>query len=97
MTKVYVMATCPDCFQVKEQLKNNPEYQLIDIGEHVLNLKEFLRLRDSNPAFDSVKANGSVGIPCFVTEDGTISFSMDDIIIYKTPEGASCSLDGKGC
>ena len=91
------MATCPDCFQVKEQLKNNPEYQLIDIGEHVLNLKEFLRLRDSNPAFDSVKANGSVGIPCFVTEDGTISFSMDDIIIGKTPEGASCSLDGKGC
>lgn len=97
MTKVYVMATCPDCFQVKEQLKNNPEYQLIDIGEHVLNLKEFLRLRDSNPAFDSVKANGSVGIPCFVTEDGTISFSMDDIIIDKTTEGASCSLDGKGC
>ncbi len=97
MTKVYVMATCPDCFQVKEQLKNNPEYQLIDIGEHVLNLKEFLRLRDSNPAFDSVKANGSVGIPCFVTEDGTISFSMDDIIIDKTLEGASCSLDGKGC
>lgn len=97
MTKVYVMATCPDCFQVKEQLKNNPEYQLIDIGEHVLNLKEFLRLRDSNPAFESVKANGSVGIPCFVTEDGTISFSMDDIIIDKTPEGASCSLDGKGC
>lgn len=91
------MATCPDCFQVKEQLKNNPEYQLIDIGEHVLNLKEFLRLRDSNPAFDSVKANGSVGIPCFVTEDGTISFSMDDIIIDITPEGASCSLDGKGC
>lgn len=91
------MATCPDCFQVKEQLKNNPEYQLIDIGEHVLNLKEFLRLRDSNPAFDSVKANGSVGIPCFVTEDGTISFSMDDIIIDKTLEGASCSLDGKGC
>lgn len=97
MTKVYVMATCPDCFQVKEQLKDNPEYQLIDIGEHVLNLKEFLRLRDSDPAFDSVKSNGSVGIPCFVMEDGTISFSMSDIIIDKTPEGASCCLDGKGC
>ena len=59
MIKVYVMATCPDCFQVKEQLQDNPKYQLIDIGEHVRNLKEFMRLRDSNSAFDSVKENGS--------------------------------------
>ena len=64
MTKVYVMSTCPDCMQVKAQLANHPDYELIDIGEHVRYLKAFLRLRDSHPAFDAIKARGAVGIPC---------------------------------
>lgn len=113
MIKVFVMSTCPDCAQVKAQLKGNSNYQLIDIGEHVLNLKQFLTLRDNNPAFDTAKANGSIGIPCFVQEDGTIKFTMEDVIIEhishvnneaphegfpESPtDGAACSLDGKGC
>lgn len=91
------MATCPDCKQVKAQLAGNPDYELIDIGEHIRNLKQFMRLRDSNPAFDDAKAHSNVGIPCFVLEDGSIKFSMDDVEIEDTPEGAACSLDGKGC
>jgi len=97
MTKVYVMSTCPDCTQVKAQLANNPYYELIDIGEHVRNLKQFLKLRDNNPAFDEAKANGWIGIPCFLLEDGTVKFSVEDIIVEESPEGAACSLDGKGC
>ncbi len=97
MIKVYVMSTCPDCRQAKEQLKDNPNYQLVDIGEHVRNLKEFIRLRDSNPAFNKAKANGNIGIPCFVKEDGSVTFEMDDVVIGDIEEGASCSLDGKGC
>lgn len=91
------MATCPDCFQVKAQLKDNPKYELVDIGEHVRNLKEFLRLRDNNPAFDKVKARGTIGIPCFVMEDGSVTFSMDDIVIEETADGAVCNIDGTGC
>ncbi len=97
MIKVYVMATCPDCFQVKEQLKDNPNYKLIDIGEHVRNLKEFLRLRDASPAFDDARRNGYIGIPCFVTEDGGVTFSNDDVVSGDIPSGASCSINGKGC
>ncbi len=97
MIKVYVMATCPDCKQVKSQLADNPNFELIEISEHVRNLKQFLNLRDNNPAFNTAKAKGWVGIPCFVLEDGTIKFSMDDVVINDTPEGAACSLDGKGC
>lgn len=59
MTKVYVMSSCPDCFEVK--------------------------------------ANGSIGIPCFVSEDGRISFDTEAFIPEELPSGASCSLDGKGC
>jgi len=97
MTKVYVMATCPDCRQAKAQLTGNPAFELIDIGEHVRNLKQFLALRDKHPAFDDAKAHGYVGIPCFVLEDGTVKFSIDEIQIEDTADGASCSLDGKGC
>lgn len=97
MTKVYVMATCPDCYQVKEKLKDQPLYEIIDIGEHVRNLKAFLRLRDTHPAFATIKAQGNIGIPCFVDEDGKVSFDRDDLNLDELPEGASCSLDGKGC
>lgn len=97
MITVYVMATCPDCVQVKEQLKDNPNYRLVDIGEHVRNLREFLRLRDSHPAFGAVKARGTVGIPCFAGEDGSVTFSMDDVVTKEIPDGAACSLDGTGC
>ncbi len=97
MIKVFVMATCPDCTQVKAQLKGNANYEIIDIGEHVRNLKQFLALRDRNSAFDEAKKNGYVGIPCFLLEDGTVRFSMENIVIEAAPEGASCSLDGKGC
>ena len=97
MTKVYVMSSCPDCFEVKARLSGNPDFEIIDIGEHVRKLKEFIRLRDTSPAFDSVKANGSIGIPCFVAEDEQISFDTERYIPKGYSSVASCSLDGKGC
>lgn len=97
LVKVFVMETCPDCTQVKAQLRDNPQFQLIDIGEHVRNLKEFIRLRDHSAAFDAAKAKGALGIPCFLLPDGTVRFSMDDVVIEETPDGAACSLDGSGC
>ena len=97
MTKVYVMSTCPDCFEVKTKLSGNPDFEIIDIGEHVRNLKAFIRLRDASPAFDTVKANGSIGIPCFVSDDGQISFDTEAFSPQGYASGASCSIDGKGC
>lgn len=98
MIKVYVMSSCPDCRDVKTQIEGNPEYVLIDIGSHVRCLKEFLRIRDFHPAFREIRAKGLVGIPCYVDEDGNVAFSMDGIETTRhAAEGASCSLDGKGC
>lgn len=91
------MASCPDCYLVKAKLAGNPDFEIIDIGEHVRNLKEFLRLRDSSPAFDSIKASGSIGIPCFVTDEGRIGFDAEEYMEETFSSGASCSLDGKGC
>ena len=97
MKKVFVMATCPDCVQVKAQLAGNPAYELIDIGEHIRNLKQFLALRDNNPAFDEAKKHGYVGIPCFLLEDGSVKFEMEGLNIEEAPQGVACRLDGKGC
>ena len=91
------MSTCPDCFEVKTRLSDNHDFEIIDIGEHVRNLKEFIRLRDSSPSFDSVRANGSIGIPCFVSEDGQVSFDTEEFVHEGYSSGASCSIDGKGC
>lgn len=101
------MSTCPDCIRIKEQAAGDSIYEIIDIGAHAKYLKEFLRLRDSNPAFEPVKEKGSIGIPCFLLEDGSVTFSAEEAGLTlqfkydgqdnEAVSGASCSIDGKGC
>ena len=93
------MDTCPDCIYVKEQVKNNSQYEIIDIGQHVRDLKTFLRLRDHHPAFEEARRTGAVGIPCFILENGTITLSPEDAGLCSRPisEGETCNIDGSGC
>lgn len=98
MTTVFVMSTCPDCKRIENQIKDNPNYNVIDIGAHVRNLKAFLQLRDNNPTLAAARQMGFVGIPCFVLEDGTMTLSsLEAGIGAKPAEGASCRIDGTGC
>ncbi len=41
-------------------------------------LKEFLKCRDTLSLFDPVKANGGVGIPFLVREDGAYTFEWTE-------------------
>lgn len=82
------METCPDCTYVEKQVKDNGNYEIIDIGKHVRNLKAFLKLRDSNPVFDNAKKNGAAGIPCFVLEDGTVTLVPEEAGLRSRPSGA---------
>ena len=93
------MPSCPDCEYVKRQAEGNDRYEIIDIGKDVKALKEFLRLRDSSPAFDGAKRTGAAGIPCFVLEDGTVTLQPEDAGLEsgQVQTGAVCSLDGSGC
>ena len=100
MIKVYVMESCPDCVEVKQRYSNDPGFELIDIGKQARDLKEFLVLRDTHPAFVKVRERGNIGIPCFIKEDGTIIISLkkfDDSFEPVYAEGAACNLDGTGC
>ena len=97
MITVYVMESCADCAHVKEQLKGNPHFNIVDIGQHVRSLKSFLHLRDSHTEFTTIKARGAIGIPCFVQEDGKITFELDNIHIEETSGGTACSINGAAC
>ena len=62
---------CPQCGPVKEFLEeNNVEFSYIDMTGSMLNLKTFLKYRDTSPVFEDVKARGAVGVPCIVINDG---------------------------
>ena len=99
MIKMFVMHTCPDCEWVEKQVEGNPQFEVIDIGKHVRNLKQFLDLRDSHPAFEEAKKIGDVGIPCYVLEDRTVTLYSIDAGLEPRPEGygVACSIDGRGC
>lgn len=98
MIKIYGMKSCPDCAFVEAQVKGNDRYEVIDIGEHIRSLKEFLRLRDSSSVFSEARQKGYVGVPCFVLEDGSITLDPEVAgLESKAAGGASCRLDGSGC
>lgn len=83
MIRIYGMHTCPDCACIEGQVRDNDGYEIIDIGEHVRNLKAFLRLRDSSPVFNEARRNGSIGIPCFVLEDGRVTLSPEEAGLHR--------------
>ena len=99
------MESCPDCIQAKQLFGNNPDYEIVDIGKQARDLKDFLALRDNHPAFEKVRERGTIGIPCFVKDDGEVIISMKHYFASsgKTPlepeytSGAACNLDGTGC
>ena len=74
MLKIYGSMLCPDCVQIRKDLDEaGIAYDYKDFGEDLVNLKEFLALRDSHAVFAEVKEAGRIGIPCIVKEDGTVS------------------------
>lgn len=78
MLKVYGSLLCPDCVACKEAFESNAvEFEYHDFSEDLLALKEFLKLRDTNPVFAEVKQAGKIGIPCIVCDDGTVSLDWE--------------------
>ena len=76
MLKIYGSMLCQDCVDCCRDLKEaKVEFEFCDFADSLLNLKEFLELRDGSSAFDELRAAGKIGIPCVVREDG--SFTLD--------------------
>lgn len=81
MLKIYGSDLCPDCLRCKEELTAaGVAFEYLDFGDSILNLKEFLRIRDTHCAFDQVRRSGGIGIPCIVTENGEIMLTWEEFM-----------------
>ena len=99
---MYGAPICGDCVAAKEALQklSTVELDYRNITESTTLLKEFLKYRDTEPMFDSIKADGKIGIPFFLLEDGTKTFDIESYVDVKIEAASNpvnaCSLDGKG-
>ena len=67
---------------MKEVLsKAGIQYVVQDISSGMLPLKRFLKYRDFHPAFNEIKDQGRVGLPCLVVNDG-----VEEKIYFELPE-----------
>lgn len=81
MLKIYGTPRCPDCVECRKDLDNaQVEYEFLDFDTDLRLLKEFLKLRDSSPVFDNAREGGSIGIPCIVKEDGSITLDWAEFM-----------------
>lgn len=82
--KFFGSKLCEDCRQAMIRLDEaGVEYDFIDINESLDNLKEFLKLRDSEDKFADRKKCGVIGIPCYILDDMTVTFDTDRVIGIK--------------
>ena len=73
---IYGSMLCPDCIECCKDLDiAGIPYTFCDFSENLAHLKAFLKLRDTCDIFISVKAEGKIGIPCLVHEDGTVTLT----------------------
>lgn len=80
-TVMYGTKNCPDVREARRHISvSGLAVEFRSFDDSVASLKEFVRLRDSRVEFDEVKKNGSLGIPCFVTEEGKIYFAIEDVL-----------------
>lgn len=72
---------CIKCENAEKQLKEaGIQFDYVDFTNSIMDLKEFVTFRDTHSEFNSVRGTGKVGIPCFVFDDGTITFDLHKAI-----------------
>lgn len=73
---IYGSMLCPDCVECCKDLdKAGMVYTFCDFADDLRHLKAFLKIRDENPLFEEVKKEGKIGIPCILSDDGTVSLT----------------------
>lgn len=86
MLKIYGSMLCKDCVECRADLdRAGVEYEFLDFADSLLNLKDFLKLRERE-IFDGVKENGSIGIPCIVRENGSITLDWSEYVSQAKPD-----------
>lgn len=81
MLTVYGTMLCKDCVACRAAFDSaGISYEYCDFGDDIVYLKEFLKLRDSEPVFAQVKDNGGIGVPCIVTPEGQVTLEWESFV-----------------
>ena len=81
---VYGTMICPDTVDALELFKKNSiDVDYRDFGDKISYLKEFLAIRDSSSLFDNARKTRTIGVPCIIFEDGSITLNPEDVIETK--------------
>lgn len=79
--KIYGSMLCPDCVECCAAYdKAGIEYTFLSITDDLRAMKEFLSLRDGSALFDPVREHKAIGIPCVVSEDGTMTLDWESLL-----------------
>lgn len=102
MLKIYGRDDCPDCVNFKASLDaNGVTYDFRDVGKSLRDMAVFLKIRDTDKAFDELKGTGKIGIPAIVTEGMTVLLDWESYLegqgLQIVKDGQACSVDGKNC
>lgn len=81
MLRIYGSMQCPDCVACRNDLDQAcVQYEYLDFADDLRNLKAFLVIRDRDPVFKQVKENGSIGIPCIIREDSSVTLDWSEYV-----------------
>lgn len=101
LMKMYSSDICKDCRAFKALIAERgieSAFEIVDITENTQNLREFLKLRDTEAVFEAVRERGAIGIPCFVGKAGAITLNENAALSWvgqaqperEYPECISC-------
>ena len=72
---------CPDTLYALNRLSEaDAEMDVKNISSSLADLKVYLALRQDSPVYADIRANGGIGIPCFLLEDGTATRDLNEVL-----------------
>lgn len=72
---------CPDTLYALNRLSEaDVEMEYKDLSSSLADLKVYLALRQDSPIYADIRANGGIGIPCFLLEDGTVTRDLNEVL-----------------
>lgn len=83
---LFMSPLCPDCPPIVKRLEEeNIAYRKVNITNSMAELKEFLKLRDTDPYFNRIRKENMVGIPTIVVDGENYydPYEIEDFKILK--------------
>ncbi|ADL04384.1 glutaredoxin [Lacrimispora saccharolytica] len=72
---------CPDTlYALNKLIAMKASVDFKNLSADLKDLKAYLAVRETEPAFEAVKSNGGIGIPFFILEDGTKTLNLNEVL-----------------